>query len=74
MAYATLYWIPKKIRPMTREETMYDIIEKTNETICSDVASNIKLEGWPAAVAILGLRAMQLAKAVLEARMEKKEV
>lgn len=53
---------------------MYDIIEKTNETICSDVASNIKLEGWPAAVAILGLRAMQLAKAVLEARMEKKEV
>jgi hypothetical protein len=53
---------------------MYDIIEKTNETICSDVANNIKLEGWPAAVAILGLGAMQLAKAVLEARMEKKEV
>ena len=53
---------------------MYDIIEKTNETIWSDVASNIKLEGWPAAVAILGLGAMQLAKAVLEARMEKREV
>ena len=53
---------------------MYDIIEKTNETICSEVASNIKLEGWPAAVAILGLGAMQLAKVLLESRTEKKEV
>jgi len=52
---------------------MYDIIEKTNETVCSDVASNVKLESWPAAVAILGLGAMQLAKVLIETRTEKKE-
>ena len=52
----------------------YDIIERNSEDICKDLASNIKLEGWPAAIAILGLGAMQLAKVLLEARMEKKEV
>ena len=52
---------------------MYDIIEKTNETVCNDVASNVKLEGWLAAVAILGLGAMQLAKVLIETRSEKKE-
>lgn len=52
---------------------MYDIIEKANETVCNDVTSNIKLEGWPAAVAILGLGAMQLAKVLIEARAKKKE-
>ena len=52
---------------------MYDIIEKTNETVCNDVTSNIKLAGWPAAVAILGLGAMQLAKVLIEARAKKKE-
>ena len=52
---------------------MYDIIEKTNETVCNDVVSNVKLEGWPAADAILGLGAMQLAKVLIEARAEKKE-
>ena len=52
---------------------MYDIIEKTNETVCSDVASNVKLEGWSAPVAILGLGAMQLAKVLIESRTEKKE-
>lgn len=63
----------KQISRLAREETMYDIIEKTNETVCNDVTSNIKLEGWPAAVAILGLGAMQLAKVLIEARAEKKE-
>jgi hypothetical protein len=58
---------------LAREETMYDIIEKTNETVYNDLTSNIKLEGWPAAVAILGLGAMQLAKVLIEARAEKKE-
>ena len=58
---------------MAREETMHDIIEKTNETVCSDVASDVKLEGWPAAVAILGLGAMQLAKVLIESWTEKKE-
>lgn len=52
---------------------MYDIIEKTNETVCNDVASNVKLEGWPAAAVILGLGAIQLAKVLIETRLEKKE-
>ena len=52
---------------------MYDIIEKTNETVCSDVASNVKLEGWPAAVAIPRLGAMQPANVIIEIRTEKKE-
>ena len=52
---------------------MYDILEKTHEPVCNDVASTVKLEGWPAAVAILGLGAMQLAKVLIETRSEKKE-
>ena len=52
---------------------MYYIIDKTSETVCSNVASNIKLEGWPAAAVILGLGAMQLAKVLIETRTEKEE-
>ena len=52
---------------------MYDIIEKTSETVCSNAASNVKLEGWPAAAVILGLGAMQLAKVLIETRTEKEE-
>ena len=52
---------------------MYDIIEKTSETVCSNVASNVKLEGWPAAAIILVLGAMQLAKVLIETWSEKKE-
>ena len=63
----------KQIIRLAREETKYDIIEKINKTVCNDVASNVKLEGWLAAVAILGLGAMQLAKVLIETRSEKKE-
>lgn len=41
------------------------IIERTGETIVTQVVPSIKLEGWPAAVTILGLGALYLTKAVL---------
>ncbi len=63
----------KQIIRLAREETKYDIIEKTNKTVCCDVASNIRFEGWLSAIAIPRLGAMQPANVIIEIRTEKKE-
>ena len=63
----------KQIIRLAREETMCDIVEKTNTTVCCDVASNIRFEGWLSAISIPRLGAMQPVRVIIETRTEKKE-